>query len=433
MVSPRIGICADRYPQPEWGLEPLGGTGQFGDNAGMTAKTAKTSKTTSAAPAPASGIDISTPTELLGGLSPEQFMKRHWQKQPLLVRQALPGVQPPIDRATVARLAASDEVESRLVSQQADDRWSMRKGPIAKLPAWSRPQWTVLLQGLDLHVPAAHDLLSRFRFVPEARLDDLMLSYASDGGGVGPHFDSYDVFLIQVSGRRHWHIGRRGVATTGALRDDVPLKVLADFTPEQDFILEPGDMLYLPPGWAHDGVAVGGDCMTASVGFRSPWRAELANELLVRLTDEGDEDDAPGSDRMYADPKQPATAAPGLIPEALLAFAREAVLKAVHEPLALERALGEALTEPKPLVFFEAGEPLPHGADVRLDARTRMMYDSAHVFINGAAFRAGGRDATLMRRMADQRRLSAADVARLSEGARSLLNQWAEDGWVQAA
>jgi len=418
----------------------------------MTAKTAKTSSRprvaaaaapadtrpkTAAAPssrrAAASGamLDIAAPTALLNGLSPEQFMKRHWQKQPLLVRQALPGVTLPVDRATVARLAASEEVESRLVTQQPGGGWSLRQGPIAKLPAWSKPQWTVLLQGLDLHLPAAHELLSRFRFVPEARLDDLMLSYASDGGGVGPHFDSYDVFLIQVSGRRHWHIGRRGVATTGALREDVPLKVLADFTPEQDFILEPGDMLYLPPGWAHDGVAVGGDCMTASVGFRSPWRAELANELLVRLTDEGDEDGGPGQDRMYADPRQTATQAPGQIPEALLAFAREAVLKAVHEPLALERALGEALTEPKPRVFFEPGEALPEGVDARLDARTRMMYDTAHVFINGASFRAGGRDATLMKRLADQRRLRAADVARLSEGARDLLDQWTEDGWVQ--
>ncbi|OWQ92976.1 cupin [Roseateles aquatilis] len=375
-------------------------------------------------------IAIAEKTPLLGGLSPAQFMKRHWQKQPLLVRQALPGVRPPIDRAGLARLAASDEVESRLVSQQAGDRWTLRQGPIAKLPAWSRPRWTLLVQGLDMHVPAAHELLSRFRFVPEARLDDLMLSYASEGGGVGPHFDSYDVFLIQVSGKRHWRIGRLGVSTTGAQREGVPLKVLADFEPEQEFVLEPGDMLYLPPGWAHDGVAVGGDCMTASVGFRSPWRSELANEMLVRLTDD---EEAPRGDKMYVDPRQAATDEPGRIPEALLAFAREAVLKAAAQPLALERALGEALTEPKPRVFFEPGQALPKGQGAHLVARTRMMYDAAHVFINGASFRAGGRDATLMRRLADQRSLAAADVARLSEGARDLLDQWAEDGWVEPA
>jgi len=396
----------------------------------MTSTSKTPTKAATASAARAAGLAIDAALPLLGGLSPAQFMKRHWQKQPLLVRQALPGVQPPIDRAGLARLAASDEVESRLVSRQEGDRWTLRQGPIAKLPAWSKPQWTLLVQGLDLHVEAAHQLLSQFRFVPEARLDDLMLSYASDGGGVGPHFDSYDVFLIQVSGKRHWHIGRQGVATTGELRDDVPLKVLADFTPEQDFVLEPGDMLYLPPGWAHDGVAVGGDCMTASVGFRSPWRGELANELLVRLTDD---EEAPRGDRMYADPRQPATSEPGRIPEALTAFAREAVLKAVAEPLALERALGEALTEPKPRVFFEPGEALPPGEGARLSPRSRMMYDAAHVFINGQSFRAGGRDATLMRRLADGRALSAADVARLSEGARDLLDQWTEDGWVLPA
>lgn len=394
----------------------------------MTSKPTPSSKRPPAPAAASSGLDIDARLPLLGGLSPAQFMKRHWQKQPLLVRQALPGVQPPIDRAGLAALAASDEVESRLVAQQPGDRWTLRPGPIPKLPAWSKPQWTLLVQGLDLHVDAAHDLLCRFRFVPEARLDDLMLSYASEGGGVGPHFDSYDVFLIQVSGRRHWRIGRLGVSTSGALREDVPLKVLADFEPEQDFVLEPGDMLYLPPGWAHDGVAVGGDCMTASVGFRSPWRGELANELLVRLTD--DDEEAPRGDRMYVDPRQAATAEPGRIPEALTAFAREAVLKAVAQPLALERALGEALTEPKPRVFFEPGDALPPGRGARLSPRTRMMYDAAHVFINGQSFRAGGRDATLMRRLADRRTLSVAEVARLSEGARDLLDQWTEDGWI---
>jgi 50S ribosomal protein L16 3-hydroxylase len=393
----------------------------------MTSKPTSSSKRPPAPAAASSGLDIDARLPLLGGLSPAQFMKRHWQKQPLLVRQALPGVQPPIDRAGLAALAASDEVESRLVAQQPGDRWTLRQGPIPKLPAWSKPQWTLLVQGLDLHVDAAHDLLGRFRFVPEARLDDLMLSYASEGGGVGPHFDSYDVFLIQVSGRRHWRIGRLGVSTSGALREDVPLKVLADFEPEQDFVLEPGDMLYLPPGWAHDGVAVGGDCMTASVGFRSPWRGELANELLVRLTDD---EEAPRGDRMYVDPRQAATAEPGRIPEALTAFAREAVLKAVAQPLALERALGEALTEPKPRVFFEPGDALPPGRGARLSPRTRMMYDAAHVFINGQSFRAGGRDATLMRRLADRRTLSVAEVARLSEGARDLLDQWTEDGWI---
>jgi 50S ribosomal protein L16 3-hydroxylase len=368
-------------------------------------------------------MKIDSPTPLLAGLSPEQFMRRHWQKKPLLVRQALPGITPPATRTELARLAASDDVESRLVTA-FDGKWALRQGPMVKLPSFSKAGWTLLVQGLDLHLPSAHELLSRFRFVPEARLDDLMISYATDGGGVGPHFDSYDVFLIQVQGQRRWRIGRQPDAQ---LRDDVPLKIIANFQPEQEFLLEPGDMLYLPPGWAHDGVAVG-ECMTCSVGFRTPWRAELARELLPRLMD--DESRA-YANRMYADPKQAATAEPGLVPEALLAFARDAAERALREPLALERALGEALTEPKPKVWFEPGAPLPVGAVALLDRRSRMMYDRAHVFINGESYRAGGRDATLMRRLADARRLSSAEVARLSEGARELLNQWAEDGWVQ--
>jgi 50S ribosomal protein L16 3-hydroxylase len=207
----------------------------------------------------------------------------------------------------------------------------------------------------------------------------------------------------------------------------VPVKLLADFEPEQDFVLEPGDMLYLPPGWAHDGIAIG-ECMTCSVGFRTPWRAELARELLQRLMDE---DDEPRSNRIYSDPQEPATLNPGRVPEGLLSFARDAAQRALNEPHALERALGEALTEPKPRVWFEAGEAIGQRQGVRLDRRSRMMYDKVHVFINGESYRAAGKDAQLMRRLADARALQPADVARLSEGALDLLNQWAEDGWIR--
>ncbi len=368
-------------------------------------------------------MDISTALPLLGGLSPEQFMRRHWQKKPLVVRQALPGIQPPATRAELSRMAASEEVETRLVSSFGS-QWAMRQGPLAKLPPFSKPGWTLLLQGLDLHLPAAHELLSRFRFVPEARLDDLMLSYATDGGGVGPHFDSYDVFLIQVQGKRRWRIGAQKDAQ---LLEDLPLKIIGNFKPEQEFELDAGDMLYLPPGWAHDGVAVG-ECMTCSVGFRAPWRAELARELLQRLMDD---EDQPRANRMYADPKQPATVHPGQIPNDLQIFAADAVERAMREPLALQRALGEALTDPKPQVWFEPGEPLSDGDGAALDRRSRMMYDDAHVFINGEAFRAGGRDARLMQALADARVLGAKQVSQLSAGARDLLDQWAEDGWIR--
>ena len=163
--------------------------------------------------------------------------------------------------------------------------WQLKHGPFARtaFPPFKQKRWTLLVQGVDLHLDAAHELLQRFRFVPDARLDDLMISWASDGGGVGPHFDSYDVFLLQASGQRHWRIGRQKDLS---LEPNVPLKILSNFEPEEEHLLNPGDMLYLPPRWAHDGVAVGDDCMTYSVGFRVPQRGGLAGELLQRMADE---------------------------------------------------------------------------------------------------------------------------------------------------
>ncbi|WP_348754807.1 cupin domain-containing protein [uncultured Aquincola sp.] len=384
-------------------------------------------------------IDQALP--LLGGLSPAQFMRRHWHKKPLLIRQAVPGVVPPVTRSQAFELAAREEVESRLIVHQPQPTargkmaWKLRHGPIARtaLPPLKTPGWTLLVQGLDLHVPAAHELLSRFRFVPEARLDDLMISYATEGGGVGPHLDSYDVFLLQVQGRRRWRIGPVADRT---LVDGVPLKILANFEPQQEWVLEPGDMLYLPPMWGHDGVAEGGECMTCSIGFRAPSRGEMARELLQRLADiaaDGADDEDPRQTRLYRDPTQPATNEPGRVPPALADFAAQAVREWLADPQALAMAVGENLSEPKRSVWFEPGQALAAGVAIELDARSKMLYDDQHVFINGESFRAGGRDARLMRRLADDRHLGAADVARLSAEAVGLLSEWAQAGWVRVA
>ena len=371
-------------------------------------------------------MDIQQPLTLLGGLTPAQFMRRHWHKKPLLVRQAIPNFQPPVLRPEMFALAAEESVESRLV-QQIKGGWKLRHGPFARrsLPAMSQREWTLLVQGVDLHNDAVHQLMQQFRFVPEARLDDLMISYATDGGGVGPHFDSYDVFLLQAHGRRRWRIGRQKDLT---LKEGIPLKVLAEFEPEEEFVLEPGDMLYLPPRYAHDGIAEG-ECMTYSIGFRAPARAELAQELLVRLSEDAAEDEQV---QMYRDAKQEAVAEPGAIPAELQAFAKEALERALSQPLALERALGEYLSEPKPNVWFEASDGGAMLEAVRLDRRTRMMYDAQHIFINGESYRAGGKDATLMRRLANQRYLSSKDIQRASDEALELLSIWCDDGWAHA-
>ena len=374
-------------------------------------------------------MDVNAALPLLGGISPATFMQRHWQKKPLLVRQAMAGVKPPMSRAALFDLAGSEDAESRLVVR-AEGAWQVRTGPVPRraLPPVSRPGWTLLVQGLDLHVPAAHELLSCFRFIPAARLDDLMVSWASPGGGVGPHVDSYDVFLLQVQGQRRWRVGK---VKDAAFVEGAPLKLLRHFEPTQEWLLEPGDMLYLPPGWGHDGVAESGDCMTCSIGFRAPAAGELARELLMRLADEGDEDDGTSAAAaLYRDPQQPATATPGALPDGLLQFARAALERQLSEPDALARVFGEMLTEPKPQVWFDAGAPRTPGG-VRLNARSRMLYDDRHVFINGEALRAGGRDASLMRKLADTRALGAADCARLSAPAAALLDDWVAAGWAR--
>lgn len=412
-------------------------------------------------------MDIHLPLPLLGGLSPERFMQRHWHKKPLWVRQAWPDVQPPVTRSRLFDLAGSDGAEARLVRLDRRGRWQVRQGPLPRraLPPLSEPGWTLLVQGLELHAPLAASMLQRFDFVPQARLDDLMVSWASPDGGVGAHLDSYDVFLLQVQGRRRWRIGRVAQPTWVA---GAPLKLLQHFEATQEQVMEPGDLLYLPPGWGHEGTAVGGDCMTCSIGFRAPTAGELAHELLLRLADavaDGNDDaeEAAGADaeagaavgtsasraarlrrlqQRYRDPAQPATAHPGRVPDDLLAFAHDALSRALADPQLLSRALGEWLSEPKPQVWFagvDADAPADAhalAADVgalRLKAGTRMLYDDRHVFINGEAFEAAGRDATSMRRLADARRLSAIDRQRLSAGAAELVAEWLNVGWLEVA
>lgn len=401
-------------------------------------------------------MDVNQPLTLLADLSPAQFMRRYWQKKPLLVRQAIPGFEPFLSRAALCKLAASELVESRLIVQQPTG-WRMKQGPIGarSLPPLSQPGWTLLVQGVDLHHAGAHALLQKFRFVPDARLDDLMISFATTGGGVGPHFDSYDVFLLQASGRRRWKIGRQKDLT---LQAGAALKILQNFEPEEEFVLEAGDMLYLPPRYAHDGVAEAAlasngkaaDCMTYSIGFRAPGRSELAAQLLHRLAELtedgaaascGDDGQARRTRRQagrYRDPGQAATATPAGLPTGLTTFAQQAVRDALKDHLALACVLGEYLTEPKATVYFDApaqrwnpDAAARGGASIHLDARTRMMYDGEHVFINGESYRAKGADAIIMRRLANQRGLSGRELRKASMSAMALLGDWHDAGWLR--
>ena len=306
-------------------------------------------------------LPLSEPWALFGGITPEQFMKRHWQKKPLLVRGAIPAfalslqsqesaapLDSPISAKELAVFAQNDLVESRLVKSNP---WRFDSGPFSKkvIPAIEKPHWTLLLQGMEAHHLSAANILSWFRFIPDARLDDLMISIAGPGGGVGPHFDSYDVFLIQMSGRRQWKISEQKDLS---LNPNLPLKILKNFKAEKEWVLEPGDMLYLPPHVAHDGIALDAGCQTWSVGFRSPSIKELLQEGLWRLAESLE--DIPGLEKKFADPKQNATRHAEQLPDEMIKQVGDA-LKALKLDQVDQFLPGITayLSEPKQQAFFD--------------------------------------------------------------------------------
>ena len=367
----------------------------------------------------------------LGEHTVARFMREAWQRTPLLIRQALPGLRPPVTRDQLFELAARDEVESRCVSAFRG-RWRLAHGPFERgsLPAIARRQWTLLVQGLDLHLPAAHDLLQRFRFVSDARLDDLMASYAADGGGVGPHIDSYDVFLIQAHGRRRWRISRQRDL---ALVPGLPLKILADFRPSAEWVLEPGDLLYLPPGVAHDGVALG-ECITLSVGFRAPAWQELVEPWFLQQADR-----ARLAGR-YGDPGARPARHPGVLPAAMIeqAWQRFSRLQPRRSD-AIEMLLAQ-LTEPKAQVIFERPRRPPTLAAfaraaaqgrlrLRVDARSRCLYAGRRFAINGEVCAPDAFDPRLAM-LADSRRLDADSLRGAPAALLALLHDWHLAGWL---
>ena len=374
---------------------------------------------------------IDQPCALLGGLTPEYFMRHFWQKKPLLIRAAIPGFKAPISRSELFALAQRDEVESRLVvksgPQHRASSWSLRRGPFERraLPALTQKDWTLLVQGVNLYDSRAHDLLEMFRFIPRVRLDDLMISYASEGGGVGPHLDSYDVFLLQAHGQRRWRIHQ---APDPQFVEGAALKILSRFEHAEEWVLEPGDMLYLPPSYAHEGVAVG-ECMTYSIGFKAPRGPDLARQVMAWMADARDEDESSlHPTQLYKDRTQAATLNPGEIPLALQNFAYENYQRLALNESEFKRALGETLTEPKPQVWFECScdmddalcmKRLKHwathqGAErLRLDRQTQMLFDSKTVFINAESVGASGIEAKILRALANDRELSAQALAPL--------------------
>ena len=343
---------------------------------------------------------------LLGGITPAQFLREYWQKKPLLIRAAMPGFTGLLSPEELAGMACEEDVESRLVTQ-AKGRWRLEQGPFdeARFGRLPKKNWTLLVQNVNHHLQSAADLLRQFNFIPHARLDDLMVSYAPDGGGVGPHFDSYDVFLLQGQGKRLWRVSEQKEL---ALVDGAPLRILQDFQTEQEWLLEPGDMLYLPPKMAHWGIAVG-DCMTYSIGFRAPAAQELVTEFLAYLQDKC------VANGLYGDPGLELQQHPAKIGSAMIKQVSEMLNKIQWEKSDVAEFLGQYLSEPKPHVVFDQlrpiSEPVFHSrlekSGIRLSGKSQMLFHGNQFFINGEQLAVAETSCALMQQLADNKFLAA--------------------------
>jgi len=367
------------------------------------------------------------PFALLGGLTPRAFLARHWQRRPLVVRGAIPDFREPLGVADLFRLASHSEVESRLVRRMAR-KWALEHGPFSRATFERMPDsgWTLLVQGVNLVVPGVDRLMRKFAFASYARLDDVMVSYAAPGGGVGPHVDSYDVFLLQGTGRRRWRIARPRPYRLDAR---APLKILANFRPEQEWELDTGDLLYLPPGWAHDGTALA-PSVTYSIGFRAPSAQELAIAYLQFL------EDRVSRKGLYADPSLKPQRHPARLSDDLIQRYARLLHGLPRSPSDLREFAGRHLSEPKSHIRFERPTRPPgmhqfvrmiSRRGLHLAAATIMLYRGRRFFINGESVTVqDGRE--LLARLADRRALEPGIFP--AEGAAELLYTWYRSGYL---
>ncbi len=358
---------------------------------------------------------------LLGGLSRKRFLAEYWQQRPLLIRGAIPGFVNPISPEELAGLACEAETECRLVLEQdGATPWEVRHGPFAEAEFGTLPNshWTLLVQEVDRHVPSLASLLDQFAFIPNWRLDDIMVSYAADQGSVGPHVDEYDVFLIQGAGRRRWQISDQRV--TGAdLIPGLSMRIMREFKPTETWVLEPGDMLYLPPKVPHHGVAQE-PCMTYSIGFRAPDQLNLWDSLSAYLQ----EHHLPVT--RYVDPQLQPPDNPGQIPPRVLAKISQLLRTLPLADHMLADWFGRFSTESRSeLVSLPLDEPYDAGEVVHL-AATQTLYrsetsrfayiefsDHTVLYVDGEAYRLAAGLGYLAPKLAGQRRYAPGELTPL--------------------
>lgn len=389
------------------------------------------------APSCLSAPQLDRALPLLGGLSIRKFFETYWQKKPLLIRQAIPHFQPPISRQELFSLASQEEVESRLIRCKKQ-QWSLKQGPFHtnELPSLKQGEWTLLVQGVNLHHRGAHELLQQFRFISDSRLDDLMVSFATDGGGVGPHFDSYDVFLLQAMGTRRWEISEQ---TNLAYREDLPLKILSEFKAQKTWLLNPGDILYLPPHIAHNGIAQGPG-MTYSIGFRAMNAQELSLAFLDYLADTLVLKDQLQKNR-YSDAKRQPNRVPAQIDETMVTYAYNQLQHIQWNQQDILKFLGEYLSNPKSSTFFVPPQKaknfknfLQQSLETKIvvHPKTRILYCGSHIFINGESVITKGVATRVLQNLANQHYIhfSELNIKKSNHNLLRTLYNWYCAGWL---
>jgi len=351
---------------------------------------------------------LNSKTHILGKTSINDFLKNYWQKKPLLIKNAIANFESPITESDLFTIAQNEEAVSRLIEYK-QDIWQVKYGPFKKsdLPKKTNIPWTILVQNINHYLPFAESFLNLFKFIPYARLDDLMISYATKKGSVGPHFDSYDVFLFQAQGIREWKISDQKKFT---LDKKSSIKIITNFKSKNSWVLKPGDMLYLPPNMGHWGISQSDDCLTYSIGFRAPATFEIQSKFLDFIQDHL----IANENEIYKDPNLAPQKNPAEISSNMTKAMRNIVDRLRWDKSSINHFIGQLLSEPIESSIFETRKPLSLKAfekrivnkTLKLNSKTRMLFIKNNFYVNGEFLKIDKKYTLFLKQLANDREIS---------------------------
>jgi len=351
---------------------------------------------------------LNSKTHILGKTSINDFLKNYWQKKPLLIKNAIANFESPITESDLFTIAQNEEAVSRLIEYK-QDIWQVKYGPFKKsdLPKKTNIPWTILVQNINHYLPFAESFLNLFKFIPYARLDDLMISYATKKGSVGPHFDSYDVFLFQAQGIREWKISDQKKFT---LDKKSSIKIITNFKSKNSWVLKPGDMLYLPPNIGHWGISQSDDCLTYSIGFRAPATFEIQSKFLDFIQDHL----IANENEIYKDPNLAPQKNPAEISSNMTKAMRNIVDRLRWDKSSINHFIGQLLSEPIESSVFETRKPLNLKAfekrivnkTLKLNSKTRMLFIKNNFYVNGEFLKIDKKYTLFLKQLANDREIS---------------------------